>query len=130
MSQPMTLEALILGLTAALEANTAALNANGGSAAAGTDAGAEKTTSTKKTSSTKKTTPEKTGPKHTKAEATAAVVALKDAAGAPAARELLASFGIDKVANIPEDKFDEVFDGANKALEAFKESSDEGEDDI
>ena len=124
MSQAMTLEALILGLTAALEANTAALNANGGSAATGTDAGAEKTTSTKKT------TPEKTGPKHTKAEATAAVVALKDAAGAPAARELLASFGIDRVANIPEDKFDEVFDGANKALEAFKEGSDEGEDDI
>lgn len=128
MSQPMTLEALIIGLTAALEANTAALNANGGSAAA--DTGAEKTTSTKKTSSTKKTTPEKTGPKHTKAEATAAVVALKDAAGAPAARELLASFGIDKVANIPEDKFDEVFDGATKALEAFKEGNDEGEDDI
>ncbi|WPK30470.1 hypothetical protein SLP22_0005 [Salmonella phage BAU.Micro_SLP-22] len=129
MSQPMTLEALILGLTAALEANTAALNAKGGSAA---DAGAEKTTGGKKTTTGgKKTTTEKVGPKHTKAEATAAVVALKDAAGAPAARELLASFGIDKVANIPEDKFDEVFDGATKALEAFNDGgNDEGEDDI
>lgn len=129
MSQ-LTIEALILGLTAAIEANTAAHLASAGSSApAATGKGTtEKATGGAKGGKGKADAQAK--PKHSKADATAAVVALKEAAGAPAARDLLASFGIDKVANMPEDKFDEVHDAAVKALEEFNAgSNDEGNDD-
>lgn len=114
--------------TVALEANTAAILANGGSATPAP-------TSTKGTGGAKggkNTKPEEKKPTHTKEETTAAVIALKDAAGAPAARDLLAAHGIDKVANVPAEKFDVVYDAAVAALEEFNASKGEetNDDDI
>jgi hypothetical protein len=107
-----------LALIAAVEANTAALS---GGAAKGA------TTSTK-TTTTKNTKTEKAGPKFTKEQTVAAVVALKDAAGAPAARELLAKHGVDKVANVKPEQHDAVYEDAVAALEAFNESQAGGEE--
>lgn len=128
MSQPTgILEQILasnLALIAAVEANTAALN--GG-------AGKTTSTSTKTTNSKNTKTTEKSGPKYTKEQTVAAVVAFKDAAGAPAARDLLAAHGVDKVANVKPDQHDAVHDAAVAALEAFnaeKGGEDEANDDI
>lgn len=133
MSQPNGVFELLISTmqahTVALEANTAAILANGGGAAPAN------TTTTKPAGKGGKNTPakqEEKKPTHTKEETTAAVIALKDAAGAPAARELLAKHGIDKVANVPAEKFDVVYDDAVAALEEFNASKGEetNDDDI
>lgn len=131
MSQPNGVFELLISTMqahqAALEANTAAILANGGAAAPANTT--TKTTGGKGAKNTSTKTEEKK-PAHTKEETTAAVIALKDAAGAPAARELLSKHGIDKVANVPAEKFDVVYDDAVAALEEFnKNNAEETTDD-
>lgn len=119
-------------LIEALNANTAALNAAaaaGGTTSAPADTKSTKSTSSKSTS-TKKETEKKTGPKHTKAEATEAIVTLKDTVDIDAAKQLLAAHGFKKVADITEDKFDVLFDEATAQLEAHNAGGeDENADD-
>lgn len=121
-------------LIEAVNKNTEALNnlaaAQGNTSA---DAGSKstKTTSTKTTSTTKKDD-KKSGPKHTKAETTEVIVALKDTVGVDAAKALLGAHGFKKVADITEDKFDALFDEATAQLEAHNAGGAEenADDDI
>lgn len=119
-------------LEAQVKTNTLleSLLANGVSAPAGETAGADtgKTTSTtgKKTTTKAKTT-EKPKPTHTKDEVVAAVVAVKDAFGAPAAKAITAEFGLAKIAEAKEDQFDAIFDACQAKLE---ESNVEGEAEV
>lgn len=108
------------------------LLANGGtaSAAAGEDAGAGKTTTKGKTTKGK-TTAAADKPKHTKDEVVAAVVAVKDAFGAPAAKAITAKFGLAKVADAKEEHFDDLFAACEaKLAEKEDEDGNDEEDDV
>lgn len=122
--QTGVLEALIIAVaanTAAVEALTAAQ----GGAAAPADAGSKTTgkTTGKGTNKTTKTEPKS---KYTKQQVTDAIVALKDAKGQADAKEVLAASGFAKLAEITEDKFDELYEAATAALGG---GDDAGEDD-
>lgn len=69
-------------------------------------------------------------PTVTKTQATAAVNKVKDSLGAPAAREVLQSCGVGKLAEMTEDKFEAVYAAANARLAAAEEpEEEEGNDD-
>lgn len=117
-----TLELLI----EALNRNTEALLAANGAAPAAADTKPAKTTTTKP----KNTSTKPAGPKHTKAETTEVVVAVKDTIGVDAAKKLLADHGFKKVADITEDKFDVLYDEGKALLDAQGGEEENGEDDI
>jgi hypothetical protein len=106
----MSLEKAIADLTVAIQENTAALKAGGGKAAA--SSGGETTANTKPKGETKPSS------KHTRAEMQAALSELKEKKGTEAARTVIKDVGgAGKMAEIPEDKIDAVYDAAKKALE-------------
>ncbi|EIS2778844.1 hypothetical protein LZH03_002730, partial [Salmonella enterica subsp. enterica serovar Typhimurium] len=67
-------------------------------------------------------------PKHTKDEVVAAVVAVKDAFGAPEAKKITAHFGLAKVAEAKEEHFDEIVEMCEAKL-AEKDEGGNGEED-
>lgn len=117
-----------------LEGVLAALK--GGAVNTSADAGGEtteKTTTTKKggTSKSTKTTETKAAkPKHTKDEVVAAVVAVKDAFGAPEAKKITAHFGLSKVAEAKEEHFDEIVEMCEAKLAEKDEGGNGEEDDV
>lgn len=117
-----------------LEGVLAALK--GGAVNTSADAGGEtteKTTTTKKGSTSKstKTTETKAAkPKHTKDEVVAAVVAVKDAFGAPEAKKITAHFGLAKVAEAKEEHFDEIVEMCEAKLAEKDEGGNGEEDDV
>ncbi|EBZ0828110.1 hypothetical protein D6454_23320 [Salmonella enterica subsp. enterica serovar Infantis] len=117
-----------------LEGVLAALK--GGAVNTSADAGGEtteKTTTTKKggTSKTTKTAETKSAkPKHTKDEVVAAVVAVKDAFGAPEAKKITAHFGLAKVAEAKEEHFDEIVEMCEAKLAEKDEGGNGEEDDV
>lgn len=103
------------------------LIANGGAPAG--DADAPKTTTAKGKSTAKGKTTTAVKPNHTKDEVVAAVVAVKDAFGAPAAKAITAKFGLAKIADAKEEHFDPIFDLCQEKLaeaEGGEEEEDEG----
>lgn len=59
---------------------------------------------------------------HTREEMQAALSALKEAQGAPAAKTVIKDVGgVDKMAEIPEDKIDAVYEAATAAMETADE---------
>ncbi|EHK7026681.1 hypothetical protein IG919_004277 [Salmonella enterica] len=118
-----------------LEGVLAALK--GGAVNTSADAGGETTekttTTTKKggTSKSTKTTETKAAkPKHTKDEVVAAVVAVKDAFGAPEAKKITAHFGLAKVAEAKEEHFDEIVEMCEAKLAEKDEGGNGEEDDV
>lgn len=111
-----TLNANVLLLIAAVEANTAALS--GGAPA--------KTTTAKTTTNTKtaKTT-EKPKSKFTKQEVCDVIASVKTTLGVPAAKALLADHGFAKLADITEDKFDALHEAGTALLGEPEENNDE-----
>ena len=105
------------------QATIISLLQGGAGAAASTDKPA--TTTKGKAAASKK-------PTVTKTQATAAVNKVKDSLGAPAAREVLQSCGVGKLAGMTEDKFEAVYAAANARLAAAEEPEEEegAEDDI
>lgn len=103
----------------------------------GTDTGTTTGTTTKKTGSSKKSSAKKTedaappAAVRSKQEVMDAVIAYKDALGAPAARDLLKKYGFEKLAVITEDKYDVLYDDATDALADLPQDDDqEPEDEI
>lgn len=88
----------------------------GGTAAAKTTAAAGKKPAAKK-------------PTVTKSQATAAVKKVQETLGSPAARELLGSCGVAKLAEMTEADFEAVYAAANAALEGGDET-ETGDEDI
>lgn len=126
----MSFEDLIAGLTAALNANTAALKAAGvvTSASTGTaaDAGAA---STGKATGGKKgagKTETKTGP--SREEMVAALTEVKEKFGAAEAKAIISKVGAGKMAEIADDKIGTAFTLAKAKLEA-EENAGDGDDD-
>jgi putative intracellular protease/amidase len=104
----MSIEKALADLTVALNENTAALKAAGGGkpAASGTP--------------TPPSTPKKEDKKVTtlqRGEVNAALTDVKEKKGAPAAKAIITEHGgVAKMADIPEEKFQAVYDAAKAAL--------------
>lgn len=121
-----------------LEGVLAALK--GGAVNTSADAGGE--TTEKTTTTTKgganggakggagKTDAKAAKPKHTKDEVVAAVVAVKDAFGAPEAKKITAHFGLAKVAEAKEEHFDEIVEMCEAKLAEKDEGGNGEEDDV
>lgn len=115
----MSLEEKIAALTVAIEANTAAVKAGGGTpAAAGKPAG-------KGTGAAAATT---TKPKHTREELVAALGQVKEKSDAATARELFKAHA-EKMAGIPEGKIDEVFAAATAKIAELDGAAGGGEEE-
>lgn len=116
-----------------LEGVLAALK--GGAVNTSADAGSETTekTTTKggaKCGAKSKTETKAVKPKHTKDEVVAAVVAVKDAFGAPEAKKITAHFGLAKVAEAKEEHFDEIVEMCEAKLAEKDEGGNGEEDDV
>ena len=106
----MSLEQKIEALTAAIEANTAALLAGGTSAPAAT-------TTTKTTKAEKAPKADEYVAKHTETEARAAIEKVKVDKGVPAAKAIIKAVGFDKLGDIKKaEDFDKLYDKAQEAL--------------
>lgn len=121
----MSIDAAILALTAALNANTAALEkAAGATTSAG--AGETKTTGKGKTTAETKKTDE---PKVTQEQVNAALIKIKDAFGMPEAKTVIKEFGlVDKMADIKPAQFKAVLEGAIAKFDELTAAAEGGED--
>ncbi|YP_010161359.1 hypothetical protein JT333_gp60 [Serratia phage KpYy 1 41] len=116
-----------------LEGVLAALK--GGAVNTSADAGSETTEKTTAKGGAKggaksKTETKAVKPKHTKDEVVAAVVAVKDAFGAPEAKKITAHFGLAKVAEAKEEHFDEIVEMCEAKLAEKDEGGNGEEDDV
>lgn len=118
-----------------LEGVLAALK--GGAVNTSADAGSETTEKTTTTKGAKggakggaKADAKAAKPKHTKDEVVAAVVAVKDAFGAPEAKKITAHFGLAKVAEAKEEHFDEIVEMCEAKLAEKDEGGNGEEDDV
>lgn len=122
----MSIETLLQNLIDAVNANTAAIKAAGTGAAATAEAPTATAEKQTRTRAKKDEAAKPAGPKHTKAEMQAALNEVREAMGTAKAKELIKNAGFDKLADVTEDKFDELYDAAKALLAA--EEGDEGED--
>lgn len=118
-----TLNANILLLIAAVEANTAAMSGSAPVKGADAKAGTTKAGTTK-ASTTKN---EKPKSKYTKQEVCDVITAVKNTLGAPAARALLSDHGFAKLADITEDKFDALYESGKDQLPNEEEAADDND---
>jgi hypothetical protein len=110
---------ILENLLKAIEANTAALEANTKAQAAGGSAGTAKATTTKATA-TKET--KAAAPKYSAEEVKAAAVKVKDAFGQPAAKELIKEAGkADELKAIKPENYDAFVEACEAKLEAGNE---------
>jgi hypothetical protein len=113
---------ILENLLKAIEANTAALEANTKSQAAG-----GKAATTTKATATKDTKP--TAPKFSAEEVKAAAVKVKDAFGQPAAKELIKEFGkADELKAIKPENYDAFVEACEKKLAAGEEAPETTDD--
>lgn len=119
----MSIETLLQNLIDAVNANTAALQGAGKPVAAATG-DAEKTTRTR----TKKEETKAPASTRSKAEMQAAVNEVKEALGTAKAKELIKKAGFDRLADVTEDKYDELYDSAKALLttDGVGEQEDDG----
>lgn len=129
----MSIENALASLQAAVEALTAKIDGASvkasGSAATETktEAKAEKAATTKAA----KAAPAKKGPLNTREAMQALLSKVKEEKGAPAAKAIITETGgVAKMAEIPEDKIDAVFDAATAVLEADDDEGDDSGDGI
>lgn len=107
----MSIEQKIEALIAALEANTAALKAGGAAAPAAGKPAATSTTKTVKETAKPAST-------NTREAMQALLKKVKEEKSADDAKGIIKEVGgVEKMADIPEDKIDAVFDAATAALE-------------
>ena len=125
------LEQKIEALTVAVEALTAILTSQGGAAAA--PAAAAKTEEKAPVADKPKRTtkaPAADKPKYTKAEVQAAVNEVKENFDVATAKALIKAAGFDKLGDVTEDKFDELYEAAKaKMAELEGDDGEEGGDD-
>ena len=131
------LEQKIEALTTAVEALTAILTSQGGAAAAVPAAPAATVKTEEKAPAAadkpKRTTTKATAaadkPKHTKAEVQAAVNEVKENFDVATAKALIKEAGFDKLGDVTEDKFDELYEAAKAKMAELEGDGDEGGDD-
>ena len=131
------LEQKIEALTTAVEALTAILTSQGGAAATTAAPAATVKTEEKapaaadkpKRTTTTKATAVADKPKHTKAEVQAAVNEVKENFDVATAKALIKEAGFDKLGDVTEDKFDELYEAAKAKMAELEGDGDEGGDD-
>ena len=134
------LEQKIEALTVAVEALTAILTSQGGAAAApaaaapaaAAPAAAAKTEEKAPAADKPKRTtkaPAADKPKYTKAEVQAAVNEVKENFDVATAKALIKEAGFDKLGDVTEDKFDELYEAAKAKMAELEGDGDEGGDD-
>ena len=128
------LEQKIEALTTAVEALTAILTSQGGAAAAAPAAATAAKTEDKAPAAADK--PKRTAkpaaadkPKRTKAEVQAAVNEVKENFDVATAKGLIKAAGFDKLGDVTEDKFDELYEAAKAKMAELEGDGDEGGDD-
>lgn len=128
------LEQKIEALTTAVEAMTAILTSQGGAAAAAPAAATAAKTEDKAPAAADK--PKRTTkaaaadkPKRTKAEVQAAVNEVKENFDVATAKALIKDAGFDKLGDVTEDKFDELYEAAKAKMAELEGDGDEGGDD-
>lgn len=128
------LEQKIEALTTAVEALTAILTSQGGAAAAAPAAATAAKTEDKAPAAADK--PKRTTkaaaadkPKRTKAEVQAAVNEVKENFDVATAKALIKDAGFDKLGDVTEDKFDELYEAAKAKMAELEGDGDEGGDD-
>ena len=128
------LEQKIEALTTAVEALTAILTSQGGAAAAAPAAATAAKTEDKAPAAADK--PKRTTkaaaadkPKRTKAEVQAAVNEVKENFDVATAKALIKEAGFDKLGDVTEDKFDELYEAAKAKMAELEGDGDEGGDD-
>jgi hypothetical protein len=126
----MSLETLLENLIAAVNANTAALQGGSTAGAASekaTTAKSEKATTAK---SEKATTAKTTKPKFSVEQASSLLLELKEAHGVEHAKAILTENGVAKMAEMPAEKAEAIYEAAKAKLEelgaAAKDDDDEG----
>jgi len=132
----MSLEERIAALTKAIEANTKAIEANTEAMLAATSSAgavakvtekeevAEKAPAKAKAPAKDKA-PAKPG--RTRAEMNAAVNEVKEIFGTSRAKKLIADAGFAKLAEVTEDKYEELYNAAKALIEEAEESDDAGD---
>ena len=128
------LEQKIEALTTAVEALTTILTSQGGAAAAAPAAATAAKTEDKAPAAADK--PKRTTkaaaadkPKRTKAEVQAAVNEVKENFDVATAKALIKEAGFDKLGDVTEDKFDELYEAAKAKMAELEGDGDEGGDD-
>lgn len=122
----MSLEAAIATLTAAVEANTAALlgKSGGGKSSAGADDDGAKTSTRRRTS-----TKSDDKPKYTADDVKAAAVKVKEELGTKAAKDLIKDHGADELAKLKPAVFADFIEAAGKLLAGDDDGGDDDGDD-
>jgi len=115
----MSLETLLQDLIIAVNANTAALQ--GASSGAEPEAKAEKPAA--KTTAAKTTAAKTTKPKFSVEQASSLLLELKDAHGVEHAKGILAEHGVGKMADMPAEKAEAIYEAAKAKLEELSAAS-------
>lgn len=129
----MSIDAQIAALTAALEANTKALErlASAGGSASKTTAEATTGEAATQTKTRTKAAPKEEAPKVTQEQMQAALIKIKDAFGMEHAKVVIKEAGgVEKMGDIKPSKYAEVLDAAVKKFDELSGAGDdEGGDD-
>lgn len=124
----MSLEQNILALTAAIEANTAALLGGAKATPAAAAAAPEKAATPEKAAKATKPAKAAYEAQHTKSEAQAAVNEVKEKLGVAVAKGIIKKAGGDKLADLTTDEqFDKLYDLSKEALGGEDGEDGEGE---
>lgn len=124
----MSIEKALADNTAAIIALTAAIAANGGTAAA--KPAADKPAATKPAAGKNKPAAKPEAPAGaTKAQMQAALNEVKEALGTDAARAIITDHGFQKMGEITEDQYQSVYDSAKAAIEPQAAPGADLEDD-
>lgn len=119
----MSIDSAIAALTAALIANTAALEKSAGAAPAAAET---KTTTKGKAGADTKKVDE---PKVTQEQVNAALIKIKDSFGMPEAKTVIKEFGlVDKMADIKPAQFKAVLEGAIAKFDELTAAAEGGDD--
>lgn len=125
----MSLEERIVDLTKAIEANTKAILAATSSAGAVAKVTEKEEVPEKAPAKAKAPAKDKAPakPGRTRAEMNAAVQEVKEIFGTSRAKKLIADAGFAKLAEVTEDKYEELYNTAKALIEEAEESDDAGD---
>lgn len=129
----MSLEARIEELTKAVETLTETMAAGNSGAGAAAGSGTGKAAAGSGTGKTRaaagktRAAAGKSKPTRTKSEMTAAVQEVKEAFGTARAKELISDAGFAKLADITEDKYEDVYNAAKELIEDAEEGEEAGD---
>ncbi len=125
----MSLETLLQDLITAVNANTAALQGGSTAGTAEPEAKTEKPAKTTAAKTEKATTTKTTKPKFSVEQASSLLLELKEAHGVEHAKAILTENGVAKMAEMPVEKAEAIYEAAKAKLEELGAAAAESDDD-